>query len=76
MTNESQPQTADPIITYAEAGRQVGKHRDTIRRWADRGLIEKTTHPSGKPGIRQSELDSHYPPALRFLRTPPRKRLW
>jgi hypothetical protein len=46
----------DPIITYAEAGRQLGKPRETVRRWANDGLLTIHRHPSGLPGVRGSEI--------------------
>lgn len=46
----------DPIITYAEAGRQLGKSRDTIRRWAMDGLLTVHKHASGLPGVRMSQI--------------------
>ncbi len=52
----------DPILTMAEAARQIGKHPSTVARWAQDGLLEVVTHPTGLDGIRQSHLDEIYKP--------------
>lgn len=50
----------DPILTYAEAARRIGKTRETVRRWAKDGLLKTVKHPSGVSGIRQSHFDKLY----------------
>ncbi|TWU22461.1 hypothetical protein Pla52o_35170 [Novipirellula galeiformis] len=47
----------DPILTYTEAGKMIGKHRSTVGRWVKDGLLKAARHPSGLPGIRKSEID-------------------
>lgn len=49
-----------PIITLSEAGRQIGKSSSTMSRWVQDGLIPSVRHPTGLPGIRQSDLDALY----------------
>jgi excisionase family DNA binding protein len=46
----------DPIVTYAEAARLLGRHRSTIKRWADDGLLTVYRHASGVPAIRMSQV--------------------
>ena len=35
------------LLTIAEASRELGVHQNTLRRWADAGLIPVTRLPSG-----------------------------
>lgn len=67
-TEDSKPQEPakkkKTVITYAEAGRQIGKHRDTIRRWANDGLIPIVRHPNNFPGIYQEDFDDLYGAAI------------
>ena len=35
------------LLTIAEASRELGVHPNTLRRWADAGLIPVTRLPSG-----------------------------
>ncbi len=44
------------ILSYAQAGRLIGKSRDCVRRWVNDGLIPKTFFPSGLPGVRKVDL--------------------
>ena len=60
LNQDTKDRAYDPIITFAEAGRQIGKPRETIRRWVNDGLIPFVKHPSGLPGIRQSDFDRIY----------------
>lgn len=36
-----------PVMTIGEASRALGVSPETLRRWADRGLIRVMTLPSG-----------------------------
>lgn len=50
----------DPILSFREAGRRIGRSGQTIRRWADEGLIKVERIPGEKPwdlGIRESEVN-------------------
>ena len=57
MPTELPTHEEDPILTYSEAAEQIGKHRTTVARWVNEGLIKAGKHPSGLPGIRQSQVD-------------------
>lgn len=57
MERETVTHDEDPILTLTEAARQIGKHRTTIARWINDGIIKAGKHPSGVPGIRQSQVD-------------------
>jgi hypothetical protein len=46
----------DPVISYAEAARHLGRHRSTIQRWAEDGLLVIYRHASGVPGVRMSQI--------------------
>ena len=35
------------LLTIAEAARELGVHQNTLRRWADAGMIPVTRLPSG-----------------------------
>ena len=47
----------DPILTMSEVARRVGKSPQTVARWIHDGLLRAIRHPSGLPGIRQSEVN-------------------
>ncbi|MFG0262871.1 MAG: helix-turn-helix transcriptional regulator [Novipirellula sp. JB048] len=47
----------DPILTYTDAAKMLGKHRSTISRWVGDGLLTSLRMPSGLPGVRQSEIE-------------------
>jgi IS30 family transposase len=56
------PKTAmeDPILSYGEVARQLGKTHQTVMRWVRDGLFDMNNvlrMPSGMPGIRQSEVN-------------------
>lgn len=48
----------DPIVSQAEAARQLCKSTSTIQRWCDDGLLLTVRMPSGLRGIRQSVINS------------------
>lgn len=50
----------DTLISFADAGRQIGVHRETIRKWVNTGLIPTIKHPSGTRKIRQSDFNALY----------------
>jgi hypothetical protein len=50
----------DVILTYEDAGKLVGKTRETIRNWVAKGLIPFVRHPSGQPGVWKSEFSAAY----------------
>lgn len=47
----------DPILSFSEVGRRIGKHRGTVSRWAQDGLFEVVRMPSGLHGVRQSTMN-------------------
>ncbi len=47
----------DPILNVGEVGRQLGKHRSTIWRWAKDGLLEAIRMPGNHVGVRKSEVN-------------------
>lgn len=52
------PIDEDPILTISEAALKLGKHRNTIARWCEEGVIKAGKHPLGRfRGIRQSQVD-------------------
>ncbi len=46
----------DRLLNIAEAARELGVHRNTLRTWADRGLVAHVRLPSGYRRFRLSEL--------------------
>lgn len=60
MDKQQQPQEDMTILTYKQAADLIGKHRSTIMRWADDGLIPTVRHPSGLPGVRKADFDRLY----------------
>lgn len=46
----------DPILSFTDAGKMLGKHPSTISRWGSDGLILIHRHASGVPGVRLSEV--------------------
>lgn len=55
--SKSKSHQEDPIMTYTEAAKLLGKHRSTVARWASEGLVKAGRFPSGLPCIRKSEVD-------------------
>ena len=47
----------DPILSCSEVGRQIGKHRTTVWRWVQCGLIKGFPMPNHDIGIRKSEVN-------------------
>lgn len=47
----------DPILTFSEAARLIGRHRSTIQRWVDQGKIKSMTLPGSRRAVRRSEID-------------------
>lgn len=58
-TEEAAP---DPLLTASEVARRAKVHTDTIRRWAEAGLLESITLPSGHRRFRQSTVDAMLTP--------------
>ena len=63
---KSATQDRGPIITLAEAGRQIGRNKSTISRWVRDGLLPSIRHPSGLPGVYQADFDRLYGTAKRL----------
>ena len=55
--NEPPTHEEDPILTCAEVGRVIGKHRATIWRWCSDGSITAIRMPSNHFGVRKSEVN-------------------
>ena len=57
--NEPLTHEDDPILSCGDVGRQLGKHRSTIWRWATSGLLEAVRMPGrpGQVGVRKSEVN-------------------
>lgn len=68
VTRDNKPATRDPdyqvepdpILTMSECARRANKHPSTIARWIQDGLLKPTRHPTGIPGIRESEFRKFY----------------
>lgn len=52
--------TGDSILTMSECARRAGKSPQTIRRWIFDGLLQSVRHPTGLPGVRESEFNKFY----------------
>ncbi len=47
----------DPLLSLSEAGRQLGKSPNTIKRWILDGLLTFCRRPNGLMAVRQSQVD-------------------
>lgn len=48
---------AEPaLLTIGEAAKALGVHVDTLRRWADAGLIQVVVLPSGHRRFRAADI--------------------
>ncbi len=45
------------LLTIAEAARELGVHQNTLRRWADAGMIPVTRLPSGYRRWSQEQIE-------------------
>lgn len=51
--------TPEPFdLSPADAGRLVGVHPETIKRWADRGKLPSFLTPGGHRRFRRSDVDA------------------
>lgn len=48
----------DRLIEVREAAKTLGVHENTVRRWADRGLIGHLRNPSGVRRLRAEDVDA------------------
>lgn len=55
---KSQP--VGKILNLTQVAERIGKHRNTIRRWIDDGLLPAVINPSGLIGVREEVLDQFY----------------
>ncbi len=56
---ESKPASnVEEILTYSEIARRIGKSRQTVKNWADSGLIPIVRLPSRLPGVRLRDVES------------------
>ncbi len=49
-------QGEDRMLTIAEAARILGVHKNTLRTWADKGIVPHVKLPSGYRRFRQAEM--------------------
>jgi len=49
--------TKSPWLTVRESARRLGVHENTIRRWADRGLVESVKLPTGVRRLLERDVD-------------------
>lgn len=49
----------DPLLTLQEVARYVGKHRNTVKKWVETGVLRARKLPpvGGVPHVRQSDLN-------------------
>lgn len=63
MTNAKQKRVRpathreDPLLSLAQAGKQLGKDGQTIGRWIKQGLMQCVRLPNGLHCVRQSQID-------------------
>jgi excisionase family DNA binding protein len=50
--------TKSILIAIREAARRLGGHENTVRRYADRGLIRAIRLPSGVRRVRRSDIEA------------------
>ena len=50
----------DPMLSYSEAGKLVGRTHTTIKNWVREGLLRSFRDPSGLHRVRKSELTRFY----------------
>lgn len=48
MTEETCETKKTELVNVSEAAKVLGVHPDTVRRWADKGLLKCTRHPCNK----------------------------
>lgn len=46
----------EKLLTISEAARQLGVHQNTLRTWADRGMVPVVKLPSGYRRFRPSDI--------------------
>lgn len=49
------------FISFREAAQRLGVHENTVRRYADRGLIRAVRLPSGVRRLRRSDVEAMQP---------------
>lgn len=54
------PHEEDPMLSYSEAGRLVGRTGQTIKNWVTDGYVRAFRDPSGSHRVRKSELIAFY----------------
>lgn len=50
--------TKAPLLTVRESARRLGVHENTVRRWADRGMIEAVRLPTGVRRLRAEDVEA------------------
>lgn len=51
------PQTPSEFLSFTAAGKVAGVHKETIRRWIDKGLLREYRPAGGYPRVRRDELE-------------------
>ncbi len=59
-TEKPNPSPVGRVLNLTQVAERIGKHRNTIRRWIDDGLLPAVINPSGLIGIREEVLDEFY----------------
>lgn len=47
----------DPLLSFNEVGRRLGRHPTTVAGWVKDGLLEATREPGGLRRVRTSEVN-------------------
>lgn len=56
--NGLETHSQNKFLTLTDAGNQIGKNRNTIRRWCLDGLMEFHRYPTGQFAVRQNQLNA------------------
>lgn len=61
--SKTDTEKAPCLLGSGPASRRAGVSRDTLRRWAERGLVPAVRTPSGQLKFRPEDLDDLFRPA-------------
>lgn len=50
--------TRAPLLSVRETARRLGVHENTVRRWADRGILDAVRLPTGVRRLRADEVEA------------------
>ncbi|WP_443072161.1 helix-turn-helix domain-containing protein [Streptomyces sp. NBC_01485] len=48
---------SEPCITFREAAQRLGVHENTIRNWANRGILATVTLPTGRRKVNSADVE-------------------